>query len=774
MEPAPFASTLVLTVNLAMAAFLATMGVVLLVDHPVSLPCFPAEQNQDSETLLYLSAFLVLLPLALFIGPRLADRIASGPNRPGLGALTGLLAAAMALAIVASRVANLLFGTDAVGATLGATALWWAGAVAAIWRAAQPRAWRALLRVSKRATSIWTLAGILVFAVLLCLARLSSASPLALVVAAPLIAGTLVAGERGGWRWLRWPWRIFVDASVVALVLLAVPDLIVVHPEQASGNAAVSADIQIIQFHQNFLLGPANEVLSGGAMLVDTVSQYGVAIIYFLVAWFALAPIGYGTFAFLSAACSAMTFAAGYGLLRIAGVSILLATGSLATAVIVLVFASAYPINAIPQDSALRFGLPMAVLLPYVAAERWPRGRTLAWAVASAVVGLSSVWSLEQFTYCAATGAALQSLAAWLRPGGSRLRWLAKQALWPAVACVCAHALLAILTYAATARLPDWGQYLAYLRAFLFGDLGELNFDVAPWSPGLAVGALYLTSAAAIVLMVLRQPGLVRAERTTIFALAAVTSYGVAIYSYYDNRSSDFILAAVALPAFLTATLWLSLLLRSHRVPIRMRRGGLAFALAVATLLVAVDWPAIGERFPHSALAHALPGGPSMQGALHRLWNMPPLVAAAPDGQRLLDRHMPGARRSLVVTNPDLETEILLRSKRGNALPLAAPWQDSFVADQRLPGLGRAVDSLEVGQRILIDSAASKAFAFFRANPSIDPLANRCDPEKPSLIPSGLAPLQDWALKRIGARFDWETIESASSGLSVVELIPRR
>ncbi len=44
----------------------------------------------------------------------------------------------------------------------------------------------------------------------------------------------------------------------------------------------------VVQFHHDFLLGPANQVLGGDAVLVETASQYGVASIWFLAGWFGL------------------------------------------------------------------------------------------------------------------------------------------------------------------------------------------------------------------------------------------------------------------------------------------------------------------------------------------------------------------------------------------------------------------------------------------------------------------------------------------------------
>jgi hypothetical protein len=342
-----------------------------------------------------------------------------------------------------------------------------------------------------------------------------------------------------------------------------------------------------------------------------------------------------------------------------------------------------------------------------------------------------------------------------------------------AAACVTAHLLFAAITLAATGQLPDWGQYLAYLREFLAGKVGDFNYDVAHWSPGIGVAAGYLASASALVLLVRREPAFVERERASILALVGVTAYGIVLYSYFDNRSTDQTLAHVSLPALLAGALWLALILRSAAA-VAIRRAALAFALSVSLLVLAVAASSVREAYPHSALAYAIPGGKSLPSALHRLWHLPPINGFSEDGTALLERYMPGEDRSLVLVTPDLGIETLLRSQRSNLLPLAAPWQDSFVSAERLPALRSAVAGLRAGRRMLIDAAAAKAFAAFRREPEIDPLRGGVTPAKQSLaLTLGLSPLQLWALKQIGQRFDLRPI-GRRGGMQVVQLEPRR
>ena len=70
---------------------------------------------------------------------------------------------------------------------------------------------------------------------------------------------------------------------------------------------------------------------------------------------------------------------------------------------------------------------------------------------------------------------------------------------------------------------------------------------------------------------------------------------------------------------------------------------------------------------------------------------------------------------------------------------------------------------------MLIDDAARKSFASARSHPAIPPptseAAARAFLGAPSgIAPDGLAPLQTWALKLIGDRFDLQTVARGSSG----------
>ena len=293
---------------------------------------------------------------------------------------------------------------------------------------------------------------------------------------------------------------------------------------------------------------------------------------------------------------------------------------ALLLALVVLIYNLVYPVGTIPSHGPLRFGLPMALILASVAATRWPRHSKIAFAAQLVVVGLAAIWSLEALAYTAATYAALICFQAWTRTGAGRLRWLAARGGAALAVSAAANLAFAGLTPAFTGELPDYGQYWSYLDNFLFGLDAQFAFDYEHWSPGLPVGVAYAASAIAFILVIRRRGDLAVREPTLLTATCGVTAYGIALYSYFVNRSENPMVPYVSLPAVMAGALWLGLVLRAGITPSpRLRLATFGSALVVSTLVVAVAWSSIGDRFQQSPLGEALPGGRSLTEDLDRL-----------------------------------------------------------------------------------------------------------------------------------------------------------
>jgi hypothetical protein len=763
--PGGFGPALVITVTLAIAAALALIAAQLLVIHSDIAANSPYhnlinQQNQSVKTDVYLITFLVILPLSLVIGPRIADAVAAGPNGSSLPSFAATLAGLLAAALIVVHFSGALPWGSGVKGLLVGVLVWGALAAAALWRVLRGGSWRLLDRLHATWPAPAAVAALLGLGLLLCLTSSTSLGAVPLLIGAAVAALVLVLYRRARLPHLG-RWGLLIDAVVVLLLFLAIPDVVAF--KNPSGIPDIFVDPGIVQFQHDYILGSVNQVLGGGALLVnDPVSQYGVGLIYFVAGWFHIAPIGYGTFALLDSLLTALFYIAGYAVLRLAGVRRLLAAAAIALGVVAFVYNFLYFVGQLPEEGPLRFGLPMVVLLGFAAAMRLPRAA--AWWRALALVGLAvaAVWAFEAFAYTAVTYVAIVAVLAWLGVAGERRRWFVRWLLIGLGAVVAGHLVFALATLIGSGHLPDWGQYLAYGREFLLGGrAGSITYGFANWSPGLAVYAGALISAAALVLLCWRRPDLARANPTRTVALAGSTFYAIAILSYTDNRSSTYLFLFVALPLLLAATLWLSLILApGSRLPSRIRLSGLAAALAVSVLLLAGAWPQAGTHFNRTALAHFYPGG-GLRAALHRLWHAPAFDPRTPVGIQLLDRYMRSRRVIILLpTVPDLGTEILIRSHRSNLLPIGDPKADGLVPSVWLPRVRAALRGIRPGQRILIDDEALKAIRELR-NPAVDPLKAPVD---------GGGVEAEWILRYLDQRFVIRPIARSPDGLIVAEL----
>lgn len=757
--------TVAIALALTLAATAIAVSAMVLAVEPEPIRGLDAAQRQNAESALYLISLAVLVPIALLVGPRLSARVASGPNGGALSSLAALLTASLAALVLGARAIDALVG-GGTAVLLAGSLLWTAAAAAALARAGRAPEWQPSAALAARTRELWIAAGVLVAAVPLVVSHPRSLSIAVLIVGALVVGLCARAVKRETEpRTRRRAW-LAVDLAVVALLVLLVPDLVVLTPEDPAVSSFDRFLPSIMQFHHNFLVGPANQVLAGDVLLRDAASQYGVGSIYFLVGWFELATISYGSFALLDGLLTAGLLATGYAVLRMAGCSRVLAGSALGVAVVALVFNRLYPVGMLPQEGPFRFGLPMGVIVATVVAARWPRHARAARAGALVVVGVSAIWALEAFAATAAVFTALACFEAYLSPRGARVRLLVRRLSLAAAAAVVAHVLFAAAMLVWVGDLPDWGQYLAFLREFLVGDLGDLTYDFSRWSPGLAVGAAYLSSATALLVVLRLRPALVAARRVAFTAVTGLTASGLTQFAYFVDRSDDHVAAYVAGPALLAAALWLSLVLRAPAQVTRDARiAAVAVTGAAAVLLVATGWSSIQTPLSRSALAHLVPGGDSARAAVARLRAFPAIDARAPEGERLLNAFMPGERRSIVITEPDLSVEILVRRQRGNTLPISNPRADDFTFDERLPGILEAVRRLEPGRRMLVDAGALSALATARRNP-----------RSPLLFRGGaaLAAVQLQALYAIQQRFRLRLVERGAAGLVVLELASRR
>jgi len=512
--------------------------------------------------------------------------------------------------------------------------------------------------------------------------------------------------------------------------------------------------------HEGFFLAPLNDMLHGRPLLVDTTSQYGVGIFYFLAAYFHLAPLGYGALALLSGFLTGLQFALAYGVLRLAGVARTLAMPAVIAAVAGLVMGSVGSPDDFPSTGALRYGIPWLVVATALLTARRPHRRRAMWATAIALVACASAWSFETFAYAGATYTAAVAFEAGARERGHRLRTFATAIGAVLAACVVAHLILGVSTRVFAGAWPDWSTYVAYLN--VYGADSTLYFTSVPWTPGLPMVLVHLASLACLAGLVARDHEILLARRPALIAIAATSGLGLASFSYWVGQSHQLVLLVMGLPVVVVVALWLSLADDARaRVPSVLKLVALAAGLWLAATLAISGWQDTQGKWRRTALAHTLPwtgDERSLPDALTRLWHNPLSDRRSLVAQRLLDRHLRPGKPALVLMEPQLTVETLVRSDRVNVLPIGHPEQENLVPDHAYPRVIATVDALQPGTLMLTQPAAWNT------------------PVKPPTVyfPSRLVRVQRLALDRIRSRFGLEVVDRAPGGLAIVRLRARR
>ena len=584
----------------------------------------------------------------------------------------------------------------------------------------------------------------------------------AAAVAAALAGGGLVAAlaRRPISSPPRWAGTA-ADVVLLALVALLVVDLSGYWGDDVTsvGSTFLTRPGAGVQIHQHFFLGAVNDVLNGRALLVDANSVYGIGNAYLIALFFEAVPIGYGTFTLFGALMTLLVLYVGWLIGRLVGVPRPLLACVLLVAVIVSVLDPIYAPTLYSNLGGLRFIAGYAVALAAVVAAGRGRPASLSPPVLL-TLGFFSTWSVESLTY--ATGAYLAILAA-DAVGAATLREAARRIAsglaLALAACLAVHLVFALVTLAASGGLPDWTRYLSLFSAW--SDIVATAFSVdpaEPWSRGWLIGAVYVATAIGIVVARRSPRGNLLPERALV-ALAGLTGAGIGMLSYFVAHTLDLYLLYVAFPALLIPAIWWAPAAGSGAPSDLSRRLALGFAAFVGLLLLLGSWSTVGDRYPSTALAHLVPGGSSFAEDAERLWDLPPLAPGTAEAERLLDRYFP-EDEALVLVEPDVGTEALLRSGRANLLPISYPWQDEVDPDTALPPVEEAIAALRPGTLALLQRPPGPG-----AEPTVQQLFGNVPPGE------RLGPLAQEALDLIQQRFELETVAEGGDGLYVVRLV---
>ena len=297
-----------------------------------------------------------------------------------------------------------------------------------------------------------------------------------------------------------------------------------------------------------------------------------------------------------------------------------------------------------------------------------------------------------------------------------------------------AAALLAfsLLTLAFDGHL-DWGPYIEYLKLYSTEGFGQL--PVVFFSAGPLMGAAIFASGVTVLWLARERPTALEAPLRA--AIAGLTGFAIVTFTYYIGRSHPNNLLVLLVPVVSLGGLWAQALLRAGEG--RWRLVPLATIALAAAMIAVASWPSVRGKWRDTAFGLAVPGrGHSLRFAFESLSHNPVLDPLAPGGEALLDERLPPGAPALVLAEPDLTTEILMRSGRRNLLPISHPPEDVLIESSR--------------RRVVAASDAVPAGTLLLTGP-------------------GVNELELGALVALHRRFAFRPVATAPGGLRLVRLV---
>ncbi|MGB7589454.1 MAG: hypothetical protein WBM00_12190 [Solirubrobacterales bacterium] len=693
----------------------------------VCLLILPSGPSEADETLSWVLAFALALPGGLVLAAYQARRLASAAP----GAAPRALAIGLALLATAFFLRRVGVGDQLHHGLLAAAA---AGALASPFFAA----WRWRSPNDRAAGGARTIALASVSLTVALFLPVGARQPDTLIPAVVLAALALLLVRFRRHRALPLRARRLVDiasCAIIALAAIQLPDIVPYAP--------------FVVHHHGFFLGPANDALHGRAMLGSAWSQYGVGLIDALGVTFSVVPIGFGTLALVVVTLTAAQYVCVYLILRLAGLGQVLAVLTVAVAGAGNLFAPLGTYLAFPSDSPLRFGLPYLIILCAVIGARKPARVRVARLAMLVLVAVAAVWSFEAFVYCAATYGVLLLVEAVC--AGTHIVRIVLRGVVKCVAMSAAAVLLfSLFTLIFDGHL-DWGPYVEYLRLYTAGGLGQL--PVVFFSTGPLMAAAIFLSAVTLFWLAHDHPqGIAPPLRA---AIAGSTGLATATFTYYLGRSHPNNLLILLIPVVMLGGLWVQVLLMA---PNERWRTALIGAIALGGAMIAVgSWPSVQQKWGDTALALGIPGeGGSLRLSIERLADNPVFDERAPVGVALLASHLPPQAPALVLTEPDLTTEILVRADRRNLLPISHPPEDVLIQSSR--------------SRVRVASENVAPGTLLLTSPVPRPPGEVA----PTGAPRDFNELQRVALSVLHQRFAFRLLQRARDGLELVRLIPKR
>ncbi len=400
---------------------------------------------------------------------------------------------------------------------------------------------------------------------------------------------------------------------------------------------------------------------------------------------------------------------------------------AISAATVIVLFGQSKPIERLGYVLAILVIVPLSVTLAWRRQRAGATGehrQLLAFATLAATAGV----------LCLDAAVAEASVRERLRKAARRIAQLVAASLFGLLA-------FTLLTRMATGAWANWGGYLDYIRLYTTGGFGAL--PIAPWSPGLALGAMYTVSAITIVLLALTRPALVRERAVAFRAATGLTVLGALVYTYFLGRAAPNNLIHISPPAVALLFVWLGIVRSTFdsRVPLAIASGT---AIFLGAMIVASEGGDIGLKYPRTALAAVLGSAPPLGSDLRALWHNPVVDPTAAHVAAFVSSL--GSKRDnlTILLTPSVETEAALRLRMANAVGSSNPCQESL-SKQGPRRVAAAVRSLRPGGIVVTSVTPQDA--------------------------GELLPIEQYTFALIRARFTLQVISADGQGLQAFRMI---
>ena len=638
------------------------------------------ERSETIEALVWLTSFTLAAPLGVFVTARLIA------NQSCDRSLTSSVAPAIALTGLVLVLTRSLAPTMPSGGTFLLIAVPIAYAIY-FFRSS-------LIAVLERGVLQQWHQGLLVTSGLVCIIvsflpeSVSLTAAIAAAIAAAVLAGGAVTLDSIRPR-LHVGQRVEIALTIVVAITL--------------GLWVWDVSFRPNPYDQNFFLGPVIDVHHGRFMLVDVYSQYGVGLFNALEGALGVLGLGYGSMLLLVGICTAIGTITMFTVLRIATGSLLWATAGAFCAAVAGPFATMGRSFQAPSTGFLRFGMTWLLLLALVIAYRSDRLRWRPMAVACVLLGISSIWSFESAFYSIGTFSVTILAVAW---SNRRLQdaWLPLAA--GAATIILSMFLFVTMTALGRGELANLGGYLDFIR--LYSSQGFFTLPVDDWSLGYLIAALYVASFIGVAAAILLAPRSRFSLPSTIVPIVATTTLGVLSFTYFLGRSHPNNLTHISPPFVIMITLWTALCAQRWWTKRRMVYGAaVTVVLWAGALLTVCQWNTLVEKSGDSALSAVLSPFTTSSSFLDQitvLRSNPPVSKGAQFVDQLVRASVPIDEPILVLVDPPVLTESLLRLDRSNAIPLTTPGQDGLLPSRRAE-LIAAASSIPCGTWVVTQNA---------------------------------------------------------------------